>query len=173
MITFASFASPTWPWSAKAIQALDRVSSHVVIEAHPGVAKRFLDDFPDQAGNTHILTGFWEDVTPLLADNSFARQAYGRREISERHRHRYEFNREYEAVLKQHGLRLTGETPDGVYVEICELAEHPWYLGCQFHPEFKSKPHEPHPLFRSFIGAALLYRNRKTVSQPTAQVVSR
>ena len=76
-------------------------------------------------------------------------------EISERHRHRYEFNREYEAMLKQHGLRLTGETPDGVYVEICELADHPWYLGCQFHPEFKSKPLEPHPLFSAFIGAAL------------------
>ena len=55
-----------------------------------------------------------------------------------------------------------GETPDGVYVEICELADHPWYLGCQFHPEFKSKPLEPHPLFRSFIGAALEYRRRKS-----------
>ena len=55
-------------------------------------------------------------------------------------------------------MRLTGETPDGVYVEICELEDHPWYLGCQFHPEFKSKPLEPHPLFRAFIGAALEYR---------------
>jgi CTP synthase len=90
-----------------------------------------------------------------LAENSFARRAYGKPEISERHRHRYEFNREYEGVLKSHGLRLTGETPDEVYVEICELADHPWYLGCQFHPEFKSKPLEPHPLFRAFIGAAL------------------
>jgi CTP synthase len=97
----------------------------------------------------------------LLAENSFARQAYGAKEISERHRHRYEFNREYEAVLKQHGLRLTGETPDGIYVEICELGDHPWFLGCQFHPEFKSKPLEPHPLFRAFIGAALVYRHEK------------
>jgi CTP synthase len=93
-----------------------------------------------------------------LADNSFARQAYGRKEIQERHRHRYEFNREYEDILKKNGLRLTGETPDGVYVEICELAGHPWFLGCQFHPEFKSKPLEPHPLFRAFIGAAAEYR---------------
>src|ERR1700687_392513 len=83
-----------------------------------------------------------------LADNSFARQAYGRREISERHRHRYEFSPGYESVLKEHGRRLTGETPDGVYVEICELADHPWFLGCQFHPEFKSKPLETHPLLR-------------------------
>jgi CTP synthase len=97
----------------------------------------------------------------MLAENSFARQAYGSREISERHRHRYEFNREYEAVLKKNGLRLTGETPDGVYVEICELPGHPWYLGCQFHPEFKSKPLEPHPLFRAFVGAALEHRRRK------------
>ena len=60
-----------------------------------------------------------------------------------------------------HGLRLTGETPDGVYVEICELADHPWYLGCQFHPEFKSKPLEPHPLFREFVGAAIEHRQRR------------
>jgi len=96
-----------------------------------------------------------------LAENSFAREAYGVPEISERHRHRYEFNREYEGVLTAHGLRLTGATPDGMYVEICELPDHPWYLGCQFHPEFKSKPLEPHPLFRSFIGAA--YRHKKEV----------
>ncbi len=93
-----------------------------------------------------------------LAEGSLAKQAYGSDEISERHRHRYEFNREYEPVLTSHGLRLTGQTPDGVYVEICELPGHPWYLGCQFHPEFKSKPLEPHPLFRAFLEAALKHR---------------
>jgi CTP synthase len=93
-----------------------------------------------------------------LAEGSFAREAYGTSEISERHRHRYEFNREFEDILTAHGLRLTGETPDKVYVEICEMADHPWYLGCQFHPEFKSKPLEPHPLFSAFIGAALHHR---------------
>ncbi|MBD4034114.1 CTP synthetase, partial [Xanthomonas citri pv. citri] len=76
------------------------------------------------------------------SESSFARAAYGEELISERHRHRYEFNREFEPVLTSHGLRLTGQTPDGVYVEICELRDHPWYLGCQFHPEFKSKPME-------------------------------
>ena len=96
-----------------------------------------------------------------LAENSFARAAYGKPEISERHRHRYEFNRDYEDLLKQRGLRLSGETPDGVYVEICEIPDHPWYLGCQFHPEFKSKPLEPHPLFRAFIGAAIEHRNQR------------
>jgi CTP synthase len=111
-----------------------------------------------------------------LSEGSFARAAYGEKEISERHRHRYEFNREYEDTLKKHGLRLTGETPDGVYVEICELADHPWYLGCQFHPEFKSKPLEPHPLFQAFIGASLeeherrrnLMRSEKRVDHVTA-----
>jgi len=96
-----------------------------------------------------------------LGDGSFAHQAYGITDISERHRHRYEFNRDYEQILTEHGLRLTGQTPDGMYVEICELPEHPWYLGCQFHPEFKSKPLEPHPLFRAFVGAALKYRSER------------
>ncbi len=96
-----------------------------------------------------------------LTDGSFAEQAYDTNDISERHRHRYEFNREFEGTLTSHGLRLTGQTPDGVYVEICELPEHPWFLGCQFHPEFKSKPLEPHPLFKAFLGAALMHREQK------------
>jgi CTP synthase len=96
-----------------------------------------------------------------LAEGSFAWQAYGRSEISERHRHRYEFNRDYQQTLTEAGLRLAGETPDGVYVEICELPDHPWALGCQFHPEFKSRPLEPHPLFKAFIGAAKDFRARR------------
>jgi CTP synthase len=101
-----------------------------------------------------------------LAEGSFARQAYGQELISERHRHRYEFNREYEPVLTAHGLRLSGQTPDGMYVEICELPDHPWFLGCQFHPEFKSKPLEPHPLFRAFIGASIEHRKRRLADPP-------
>jgi CTP synthase len=89
-----------------------------------------------------------------LEPGSLAHRAYHQTEISERHRHRYEFNREYEAVLSGGGLRITGATPDGTYVEIVELTDHPYFLGCQFHPEFKSKPLEPHPLFTAFIGAA-------------------
>jgi len=111
----------------------------------------------DELGGTMRLGAY----PCMLQEGSFARAAYGVPEISERHRHRYEFNREYESILKQHGLKLTGETPDGVYVEICELADHPWYLGCQFHPEFKSKPLEPHPLFSAFIAAALEQQKRK------------
>jgi CTP synthase len=111
----------------------------------------------DDLGGTMRL-GAWPC---LLKEGSFAQQAYGAPEISERHRHRYEFNREYEEILTAAGLRITGETPDRTYVEICEIADHPWYLGCQFHPEFKSKPLEPHPLFRSFIGAAYEQRKRR------------
>ena len=103
-----------------------------------------------------------------LAEGSFARQAYGAAEISERHRHRYEFNRDYEAALTAKGLRIAGRTPDGTYVEICEIPDHPWFLGCQFHPEFKSKPLEPHPLFRAFIGAAKEQRARRMEGTPQA-----
>jgi CTP synthase len=95
-----------------------------------------------------------------LQPDSLASRAYGgKKEISERHRHRYEFNREYEAQLTSAGLRLSGTTPDATYVEIVELPGHPYFLGCQFHPEFKSKPLEPHPLFREFIAAS--YTNRR------------
>jgi CTP synthase len=104
-----------------------------------------------------------------LEPDSLAAKAYGRTEISERHRHRYEFNREYEPVLTGAGLRLTGTTPDATYVEIVEIPSHPFFLACQFHPEFKSKPLEPHPLFRDFIGAS--YENRKSVTTPVTQEV--
>jgi CTP synthase len=102
--------------------------------------------------------GAW---TCLLEPGSKAAAAYGRTEISERHRHRYEFNREYEALLTGAGMRITGTTPDGTYVEVVELPEHPFFLGCQFHPEFKSKPLEPHPLFRAFIEASYAHRGRQ------------
>jgi CTP synthase len=118
----------------------------------------------DELGGTMRL-GAW---TAKLKPNSFAHQAYGQLEISERHRHRYEFNREYEQELTAHGLDLTGETPDGTYVEIVEIRDHPWFLGCQFHPEFKSRPLEPHPLFKAFVGAAVKYRAMRMAATPEA-----
>ena len=110
----------------------------------------------EEMGGTMRL-GAW---TCILQEDSLAARAYGATEISERHRHRYEFNREYEALLTGAGLRISGATPDATYVEIVELPGHPFFLGCQFHPEFKSKPLEPHPLFREFIAAS--YRNRQS-----------
>jgi CTP synthase len=113
----------------------------------------------EEMGGTMRL-GAWDCI---MEPDSLAAQAYGTTEISERHRHRYEFNREYEAILTGGGLRLTGTTPDATYVEIVEIPSHPFFLGCQFHPEFKSKPLEPHPLFRDFIAAS--YQNRAAVRQ--------
>jgi len=91
----------------------------------------------------------------ILEEGSHAYKAYGVKEISERHRHRYEFNNAYRDILTKHGLKISGLSPDGELVEIIEIEDHPWFLGCQFHPEFKSRPTDPHPLFRAFIGAAL------------------
>ncbi len=91
----------------------------------------------------------------VLEKDTLAYKAYGQPEISERHRHRYEFNNAFREVLGRHGMRMSGTSPDGELVEIIELGEHPWFLGCQFHPEFKSRPSKPHPLFREFIAAAL------------------
>ncbi|MEC4684812.1 MAG: CTP synthase [Nitrospirota bacterium] len=91
----------------------------------------------------------------VLTENSHAHNAYKVKEISERHRHRYEFNNAYRGVFARNGLRVSGASPDGELVEIVELEDHPWFLGCQFHPEFKSRPTEPHPLFKSFIEASL------------------
>ncbi len=116
----------------------------------------------EEMGGTMRL-GAW---TCVLQPDSIAAKAYGGTEISERHRHRYEFNREYEALLTGGGLQITGTTPDATYVEIVEIPGHPYFLGCQFHPEFKSKPLEPHPLFREFIAAS--YKNRVERKQSTA-----
>jgi CTP synthase len=91
----------------------------------------------------------------MLKEGTNAARAYGQAEISERHRHRFEFNNNYREILQKHGLTISGLSPDNELVEIVEIADHPWFLGCQFHPEFKSKPMKPHPLFRDFISAAL------------------
>jgi CTP synthase len=96
-----------------------------------------------------------------LAEDSLAAKIYGKTHISERHRHRYEFNRDFENQLRDLGMVFSGYSPDKTFVEIIELRNHPWFLGCQFHPEYKSKPLLPHPLFKSFISAALAYRKKR------------
>ncbi len=117
----------------------------------------------EELGGTMRL-GAWECH---LEPGSQAMKAYGTRDISERHRHRYEFNREYEKQVTDAGLRITGSTPDKTYVEIVEIPDHPYFLGCQFHPEFKSKPLEPHPLFVSFINASYQNRQKRLASGKT------
>ncbi|MCL4492006.1 MAG: CTP synthase [Nitrospirae bacterium] len=91
----------------------------------------------------------------VIKEGTHAHKAYGKIEISERHRHRYEFNNKYKEILCNNGLIVSGTSPDGELVEIVELQDHPWFVGCQFHPEFQSKPIEPHPLFKGFIEASI------------------
>ena len=95
----------------------------------------------------------------VLDEDSLAFKAYGEKEIHERHRHRYEFNNDYMEVLQKHGLKISGTSPDQQLVEIVEIKDHPWFFGCQFHPEFKSRPLDPHPVFKAFVGAA--YKEKK------------
>ena len=115
----------------------------------------------EEMGGTMRL-GAWECV---LQPGSLAARAYGMTKISERHRHRYEFNREFEQPLTEGGLRLTGASESGTYVEIVEIPDHPFFLGCQFHPEFKSKPLEPHPLFHAFIKASYSHRGLRAAQR--------
>ncbi|HYM22803.1 MAG TPA: CTP synthase [Vicinamibacterales bacterium] len=105
-----------------------------------------------------------------LAPGSLAQRVYGQSLIHERHRHRYEFNCLYEKTLNEHGLRISGRSPDGKFVEIAELPGHPWYLAVQFHPEFKSKPTRPHPLFAAFVTAA--YQHKTAHVPRTAESVA-
>ncbi|HEX2218328.1 MAG TPA: CTP synthase, partial [Gemmatimonadales bacterium] len=106
--------------------------------------------------------------TARLRPGSRAAQAYGANEISERHRHRWEVNNAYRDVLAEFGLRLSGQSPDGGLVEVIELPDHAWFIGCQFHPELKSRPTRPHPLFAGFIAAALKRRRERGSGESAA-----
>ena len=103
----------------------------------------------DELGGTMRLGSYPCELAP----GTRAHEAYGVSAIAERHRHRYEFNRAFEAPLAEHGLRISGESPDGKFVEVIELPDHPWFVAVQFHPEFQSKPRQPHPLFARFVAA--------------------
>jgi CTP synthase len=138
---------------ARHVAGLERASSAEVDpeSPHPVIAL-----LPEQRGieakGATMRLGAWPC---MLREDTRAFEAYGAREISERHRHRYEFNPDYRDRLSRAGLVLSGTSPDGRLVEMVELADHPWFVGCQFHPEFKSTPFRPHPLFVAFIGAAV------------------
>ena len=128
-------------------------------EFDPATPHPVIDLMPDQReihekGGTMRLGSY----PCRIVSGSLAHRAYGKLEISERHRHRYEFNNDYRDLLEKGGMRFTGLSPDGRLVEITELPDRRWFLGCQFHPEFKSRPRDPHPLFSSFIEAAMACR---------------
>jgi CTP synthase len=104
----------------------------------------------------------------VTKEGSIAREAYAEEVIDERHRHRYEVNPEYIPQLQAKGLEVTGASPDGKFIEMVEIKDHPWFLGCQFHPEYKSKPMHPHPLFRSFIRAAKEFKKGRVQRENAA-----
>jgi len=137
---------------ARNVARIDNAQSHEFCEDGENLV---IDLMPDQQnvemGGTMRLGSY----PCVLARGSYASTIYGRTEITERHRHRYEFANAYREQLEQAGLRFSGTSPDGRLVEVIEVPEHRWFLGCQFHPEFKSRPTEPHPLFVSFVEAAL------------------
>jgi CTP synthase len=113
-------------------------------------------DVRDKGGTMRL--GAWPCT---LREGTLARQIYGEAEVSERHRHRYEVNNAYRETLTDNGLVPSGTSPDGRLVEMIELADHPWFVGCQFHPDVKSRPLRPHPLFRDFVRAAKEHATRE------------
>ena len=117
----------------------------------------------EELGGTMRLGAY----TARLRAGSKAAQAYGAGEISERHRHRWEVNNAYRDVLAEFGMRISAQSPDGALVEMIELPNHPWFVGCQFHPELKSRPMRPHPLFAAFIGAAAAHKAGESAGEGT------
>jgi len=125
-------------------------------EVDPATPYPVIDLLPDQRDVENMGGTMRLGLYPCnLRPDSRAGRAYGVACVQERHRHRYEFNNRFRDLLSDKGLAITGTSPDGRLAEIVELPDHPWFVGCQFHPEFKSRPNRPHPLFRDFIGAAL------------------
>jgi CTP synthase len=130
-------------------------------EFDPKAPHPVIDLMPEQQGVTNLGGTMRLGAYPCqLAPGSRAAGVYGVAEVSERHRHRYEVNNEYRPALEQHGMAMCGYSPDGKLVEMIELPEHPYFVGCQFHPEFRSRPRDAHPLFRAFIAAALEQQER-------------
>jgi CTP synthase len=142
---------------ARHVCGLDRANSAEVDPdtPHPVIDLMTTQKSIDKKGGTMRLGAY----ACVLADGSLAAKVYGKKKISERHRHRFEFNNAYRETIESKGMRLSGLSPDGGLVEMVEIKDHPWFIGCQFHPEFKSKPLDCHPLFRGFIRAALVRRN--------------
>ncbi len=144
---------------ARNVCGLAAANSSEFDEGTPGPV---IDLLPEQKRITEKGASMRRGAYPcFLEKDSFACEAYGEQEISERHRHRYEFNNEFKDALVEKGLRITGVSPDGRLAEIVEIGDHPWFLGCQFHPEFKSRPTKPHPLFSHFIRAALSEKTKR------------
>ena len=128
-------------------------------EFNPSSVHQVIHIMPDQDGVTDLGGTLRLGSYPCVLDKSSkSYQLYGKEEITERHRHRYEVNNDYRNALTAHGMKQVGHSPDGHIVEMVELEDHPWFIGTQAHPEFKSRPNKPHPLFKGFLGAALAHQ---------------
>jgi CTP synthase len=144
---------------ARSVCALDGANSE---EFDPSAVHPVIHLMPDQVGITDKGATMRLGAYPcVLAPDTLAHKTYGQSEISERHRHRYEVNNEYRDPLSESGMLLSGVSPDERLVEMVEVSNHPYFVGCQFHPEFKSRPMDPHPLFATFITASLAYHDLK------------
>ena len=131
------------------------------IELNPNTTYPVIALMPDQDGIEDIGGTLRLGSYPCILDkNSKAYELYGEETIHERHRHRYEVNNDYRAILTEHGMKLSGLSPDGRIVEMVEIPEHPWFVATQAHPEFKSRPNRPHPLFKGFVEAAISYKQK-------------
>ena len=132
------------------------------VELKPDTTHPVIHIMPDQIGVENIGGTLRLGSYPCVLDEtSKAYSLYGKKEISERHRHRYEVNNDYRDVLEKNGMKLSGLSPDGRIVEMIEIPDHPWFIGTQAHPELKSRPNKPHPLFKGFVEAALDYQSSK------------
>jgi CTP synthase len=133
------------------------------VELDPNTTHPVIALMPDQNGVEDIGGTLRLGSYPCILDKSSrAYEVYGQEEIEERHRHRYEVNNDFRAALTEKGMRLCGTSPDGRIVEMIELPDHPWFIATQAHPELKSRPNRPHPLFKGFVEAAISYRSEPT-----------
>lgn len=155
---------------ARDVCGLDRANS---TEFDPQTPHPVISLLPDQVGvEAKGATMRLGSYPCILQEGTVAQRVYGCREIHERHRHRYEVNNAYREILSRHGLVLSGLSPDGRLVEMVEMRDHPWFLGCQFHPEFKSRPMNAHPILREFVRAALRYKHRAETEQSNSATPS-
>ncbi|MEE8557629.1 MAG: CTP synthase, partial [Myxococcota bacterium] len=142
----------------EAARSLARLEGANSTEIDPETPHAVIAILPEQRGREGTGGSMRLGAYPCrITPGTRAEAAYGCSEVQERHRHRYEFNPEYRGALEAAGLVVSGVSPDGQLVEIIELRDHPWFVACQFHPEFKSTPFDPHPLFREFVRASLAY----------------
>ena len=149
-LSIVEFARNVVGWNDAHSAELDPSTTHPVIHL-----------MPDQNGVEDIGGTLRLGSYPcVLAKDSKAYALYGEETIHERHRHRYEVNNYYRDDLEKNGMKLSGLSPDGRIVEMLEIPEHPWFVATQAHPEFKSRPNHPHPLFKGFVGAALEYQDK-------------